>query len=61
MDRIILETDAPYLAPQKVRGQTNEPAMVKYIYDFASQVLATDDEYLQNIVEQNFKNFYNIN
>lgn len=31
LDRLILETDAPYLAPQPVRGKTNEPAYVAHV------------------------------
>ena len=31
LDRLMLETDAPYLAPQAVRGQRNEPAHVRHI------------------------------
>ncbi|MDE2598450.1 MAG: TatD family hydrolase [Rhodocyclaceae bacterium] len=31
LDRILVETDAPYLAPVPYRGKTNEPAFVKYV------------------------------
>lgn len=59
-DKLILETDAPYLAPQGMRGQINEPALVKHIYEFAAQNLWMDIEYLQNLVEENFRKLYNI-
>jgi TatD DNase family protein len=32
-DRLLVETDCPYLAPQPVRGRTNEPAYVRYTID----------------------------
>ena len=32
-DRILCETDSPFLAPQPVRGATNEPAMVRHVYE----------------------------
>lgn len=30
-DKLLLETDAPYLAPQKMRGRRNEPLFIKYV------------------------------
>ena len=30
LDRLLVETDAPYLAPEPLRGRTNEPANVAY-------------------------------
>jgi TatD DNase family protein len=31
LDRMLIETDAPYLAPVPYRGKTNEPGLVKYV------------------------------
>jgi TatD DNase family protein len=39
LDQLLLETDAPYLTPQIIRGETNHPANVKYIYEFVSGFL----------------------
>jgi TatD DNase family protein len=33
-DKLLAETDSPYLAPQAVRGKRNEPAYVTHTYDF---------------------------
>ena len=33
LDRLVLETDAPYMAPVPMRGQRNEPAFVTYVID----------------------------
>ena len=30
-DRLVLETDAPYLAPEPLRGRRNEPAFVRHV------------------------------
>jgi len=36
-DRLLAETDSPYLAPQSVRGRRNEPAYVAYTYEALAQ------------------------
>ncbi len=41
-DRLLAETDSPYLAPQTVRGQRNEPAYVAYTYAFLSELRGED-------------------
>jgi len=41
-DRLLAETDSPYLAPQPVRGQRNEPAHVVHTYDFLSELRGED-------------------
>ncbi|MBU0626600.1 TatD family hydrolase [Patescibacteria group bacterium] len=60
LDSLLLETDAPFLAPQVVRGQTNEPAFVKYIYEFVAEYLSMDIEKLAQQCEHNFKELYNV-
>jgi TatD DNase family protein len=37
-DRLLAETDSPYLAPQAVRGQRNEPAYVVHTYDLLAEL-----------------------
>ena len=41
-DRLLAETDSPYLAPQAVRGRRNEPAYVAHTYDFLSELRSED-------------------
>ncbi len=41
-DRLLAETDSPYLAPQAVRGRRNEPAYVVHTYDFLSDLRGED-------------------
>jgi TatD DNase family protein len=36
LERCLLETDAPYLAPVPVRGQSNEPAFLRHTADYAA-------------------------
>jgi len=37
-DKLLAETDSPYLAPQPVRGKRNEPAYVAHTYDFLAEL-----------------------
>jgi len=58
--QLLLETDAPYLAPQIVRGTDNHPANVKYIYDFVAQQLQLSPEALSQQVKTNFLSIYKL-
>jgi TatD DNase family protein len=42
LDRLLAETDSPYLAPQPVRGKRNEPAYVVHTYDALSELFDRD-------------------
>lgn len=48
LDRIVLETDSPYMAPVPMRGQRNESAYVKHVlHKLAESYGVTDDEIAQ--------------
>ena len=49
-DRLLAETDSPYLAPQAVRGKRNEPAYVVHTYDFLSELRG---EEVRALVDEN--------
>lgn len=53
LDRIVVETDAPYLAPVPLRGQTNEPAFVKYVIDDLAETLGMTAHELADITRTN--------
>ncbi len=57
LDRMLIETDSPYLAPVPVRGQTNEPAYVKYVAECIAQLRGVA---LSTIAEATTQNFYNL-
>lgn len=60
LTQLLLETDAPYLTPQIVRGTDNHPANVKYIYEFVSEYLSIGPETLSKQIESNFYTVYKI-
>ncbi|HWI53977.1 MAG TPA: TatD family hydrolase [Symbiobacteriaceae bacterium] len=41
LDRLVLETDDPYLSPMPFRGKRNEPGYVKYVAEFVAQLRGT--------------------
>ncbi|MCF7795915.1 TatD family hydrolase [Patescibacteria group bacterium] len=57
-NRLLIETDAPFLAPEPKRGKKNEPAFVKYILEKISEIKNIDIKQLENIVNQNTKDFF---
>jgi len=52
-DRILCETDAPYLAPQPFRGKRNEPAYVRFVYETLATARKTTFEALAEHVWKN--------
>lgn len=44
LERIVLETDAPYLAPVPFRGKRNEPAFVAYVVQFLSNIYNVSEQ-----------------
>src|SRR5579863_6104876 len=54
LDRLLVETDAPYLAPVPLRGKTNEPAYVVHTAALVAQLKAVTAEELARITTENF-------
>ncbi len=59
-DRLLLETDSPYLAPVPLRGKGNIPLYVKHTYKFVSELKNIGQEELENIIEKNFRKIYRL-
>lgn len=57
LDRILIETDAPYLAPMPHRGKTNKPAYVKHVAEFLAQLRG---DTVENIAQATTANFYRL-
>ncbi len=52
-ERILAETDSPYLAPQPVRGRRNEPAYVRHTLDALAAVRGVDVAALEQQIDEN--------
>ena len=57
-ERLLLETDAPWLAPQKKRGKRNEPAWVVDVYRTVAQLRGVKTELLARRVRENFERLF---
>lgn len=58
--QLLLETDAPYLSPEGLRGTTNHPANISHLYDFVAQQKNLSLPALQTLIETNFKKVYGL-
>ena len=54
MNRILIETDSPFLAPVPMRGKTNEPSYIKYIIEYLSEFFSLSPIELSEITDKNF-------
>lgn len=60
LDRLMIETDSPYLAPEPVRGRRNDPTNVAHICRFIARLREMDAQALCDVTRENGKRFYRI-
>lgn len=60
-DRILLETDSPYLAPVPMRGKPNNPNFVEYTYNFVAAARNLSTEKLCELVDKNCAKLFALN
>ena len=58
LDRLLLETDAPYLTPVPFRGTPNQPAYVKYIAEEIAKLREISFEEVDEMTTQNAKDVF---
>jgi TatD DNase family protein len=61
LERILIETDSPYLAPMPHRGKTNEPAFVKHVGEFLADLKGISTDEVQRVTTQNFCDLFKLN
>jgi TatD DNase family protein len=60
LDRLLLETDCPYLAPQKRRGRRNEPAYLPYIARKVAEIKGVDVRRVAQVTTANAERLFHL-
>lgn len=60
LDRIVLETDCPYLAPEPYRGKRNSSDLIRYVAEMLAQIKGVSQEKVEKITLENAKKCYGI-
>ena len=60
LDRILVETDAPYLAPGKFRGKRNEPSYIVETADVLASVRGVGRNQIEQQTTDNFFHLFNV-
>lgn len=59
-DRLLIETDSPYLAPIPHRGKQNQPAYVQHVAETLATIRDTSVEHIAEISRNNFYQLFNV-
>lgn len=60
LERLVIETDAPYLTPEPFRGQRNEPRFTNLVVEKISEILGLEKSEIEEITTKNARNLYKI-
>ena len=58
LERMLIETDSPYLSPDPLRGKSNEPANVKIVGENIAKIKEISFEEVAKLTTENFKKFF---
>ena len=57
-DKLLVETDSPFLAPMPMRGKKNEPAFIKYTLKKLSELKGVTENEMDNLTTKNFETLF---
>jgi len=60
LDRILVETDSPFLPPQRIRGKRNEPAFVVEVAQTLANVRNLAPDEVARATAENFRRFFHL-
>ena len=60
MEKLLVETDSPYLAPQPYRGKPNEPSYIIHTVEKLSQIKNVSKDSVMSYTTNNFKELFNL-
>ena len=60
LDKLLAETDSPYLCPEPERGKRNDPSKMRYTVEKLAEIKGITFEEMAKITSDNAKRVYNI-
>jgi TatD DNase family protein len=60
IERIVIETDAPYLTPHPFRGKRNEPSYTRFVVQKIAELLGKSEEEIEEITTQNARRLFEL-
>ena len=60
MEKVLTETDCPYLTPEPFRGKRNEPSYVEYVLGKIAEVKAMTVAEVEKITEENARRLFSL-
>lgn len=60
INKLVLETDSPFLAPEGLRGKRNEPKNVRIVAEFIARLRGVELSYIEEVTTTNAKRLFNL-
>ena len=60
LDKLLLETDCPYMAPVPMRGKRNDSSLIPYVAEKMAEIKNTDAQSVLDIATKNTKELFGI-